>query len=251
MKAWVIGEYSKSVLMALNSAVDKGLLEDYVNDDNIPEHLIQHKENWIVVKGKIHTDDFLRKVIATGKIINNGKKFFLSHCACFCDTSASNTSFVLTDAACVPFPTAEQRKVILDNAIDFYSFLWGKPKEDCHISIISAGGDSNRSADPELYDWWQKQKNNYSHLRLEQLDVALNKRIRDEKKVDGELADVIMVKDINVGNAIWKSLTALNDTWTCAGNLMGLGIPVVLNSRGDNHWAVLDSIRIAVKNGEK
>lgn len=209
---------------------------------SMPPNSFDMEKEWMVIKGDVHTDDFLRRVIPLAKKLNGDKKLFLSHCAYFVNPCL-NRSFILTDGACVPNPTAEQREEIIKNAVWMHKKIYGD-SSDCNVSFISAGGDSNPKTDPEVYDWWKSRQSDIP-IRLEQLDVALNEEIRASKKISGPVADVVVVKDINQGNAIWKSLTAVSESgWNVFGLLVGAVFPIILTSRGDKISSIKGSIKL-------
>lgn len=211
---------------------------------NMVKSNLDIENGWMIVKGNVHTDEFLQRVIPLVKALNPQKKVFLSHCAYFTNPYI-NQEFILTDGACVPFPKPEQRTLIVQNAIDLYERLHNHEIVSPNVSFISAGGSDNSKTDPELYDWWSNTDFGDINVRLEQLDVALNEEVRKSKGVSGKTADIIVVKDINQGNAIWKSLTAVSGCgWSVSGLLMGANFPIILSSRGDNISSIKGSIKL-------
>lgn len=201
---------------------------------------------YILMKCDIHSDDFLRLVIAINKKLMNGEKFFLTHCGVFFDKSGTRPPFILTDAACIPMPDETQLTHIVNNAVKLYATVFDD-KRAPFISLISAGGDTNTKLAPTLYSWFVAHKQDFPNdtLRLEQLDVALDKNIRDEKHLTGEIADIIVVDNINTGNAIFKSLS-VSGNWEPACFLMGAKNTVVLNSRGATENALIKNIMMAI-----
>lgn len=202
------------------------------------------ENSWMFVKGNVHTEDFLQRIIPLVKALNPTEKVFLSHCAYFTNPYI-NQSFILTDAACVPAPTPEQRTYIIKNAIDLFERMHSGMDIAPNVSFISAGGSGNPKTDPELHNWWSNTDFGEINVRLEQLDVALNEEIRKSKGVSGKTADIVVVKDINQGNAIWKSLTAVSGCgWSVSGLLMGANFPIILSSRGDDISSIKGSIKL-------
>lgn len=202
----------------------------------------------ILMKCDIHSDDFLRRIIAINKKLNNGQKFYLTHCAIFSDKSGKRPPFILTDAACVPTPDAEQLTHIVQNAVSLFAQTWGVRAP--FISLISAGGDTNTKLSPLLHSWAAEHKKDFPDgtLRVEQLDVALDSNIRAEKHLTGAIADIIVVDNVNTGNAIFKSLSVLSGNWEPACFLMGGKHTIILNSRGATESALTNNIILACKN---
>mgnify|MGYP003455850749 CR=1 FL=1 len=92
---------------------------------------------------------------------------------------------------------------------------------------------------------------NYSYKSIDvlQLDAALDldiAKLKNSKTTKKDLADILIVPDINVGNAIWKSLTVFGD-FTVAGIVWGMFIPCLLNSRGDKKASYYRSLEYGVK----
>ena len=201
----------------------------------------------ILMKCDIHSDDFLRKVIAINKKLNNGEKFFLTHCGVFFDKSGNHNPFILTDAACIPMPDENQLTHIVQNAVVLYNKIFDKTRAP-FISLISAGGDTNVKISPLLHSWYAMHVNEFQKdtLRIEQLDVALDSNIRKEKHLTGESANIIVVDNINTGNAIFKSVTVLG-SWEAACFIIGAKNTVILNSRGASESALTKNILLACK----
>lgn len=201
----------------------------------------------ILMKCDIHSDDFLRRVIAINKKLTNGEKFYLTHCGIFFDKSGNRPPFILTDAACVPYPDETQLTHIVQNAVALFMKVFGTIRAPL-ISLISAGGDTNTKISPMLNTWYAEHKKEFSNgtLRIEQLDVALDKNIRNEKHLTGEIANIVVVDNINTGNAIFKSLSVLGN-WEPACFIMGAKNTVILNSRGATESALVNNIALAIK----
>lgn len=247
-KILLIGELSDACHKALDIATESGLISGYeIYDEN---KNINFDDNYILMKGYIHSEDFLRTVISISKSIclrDGLSKPLLTHCGVFRN---GDKQFILTDAACITYPDSTQRKGIIRNAAKLY-FQMNPSQKICNVSLLCAGGDTNAKANPELYSWWCDNKDEFVSdnidLRLEQLDTALNLDIRKFKGLSGDVANVVVCPEINMGNCIWKCLTSLSNGWVCAGILTGGPIPVVLNSRGDSAESMLYSIQIATE----
>lgn len=213
------------------------------------DELPSTSDELILMKCDIHSDDFLRKIIAINKKIMNGEKFYLTHCAVFMDKTNNRPPFILTDAACVPMPDENQLTHIVQNAVTLFGQVLDKTRTP-FISLISAGGDTNTKIAPLLHDWYSVHKNEFPEntLRVEQLDVALDAGVRTEKHLTGSLADIIVVDNINTGNAIFKSLSVVAGTFEPLCFLMGAKNTIILNSRGATLETLTHNIVLACKN---
>ena len=205
--------------------------------------------DFIFMKCDIHSDDFLRHVIAINKKLNNGEKFYLTHCTVFFNKSNNRPPFILTDAACVPTPDENQLTHIVQNAVSLFRQIFGTARAP-FISLISAGGDTNTKLSPMLHSWHAAHVDEFpkSTLRIEQLDVALDSSVRTEKHLTGNIADIIVVDNINTGNAIFKSLSVLSNDWEPLCFLMGTKNTIILNSRGATMETLIHNIVLACKN---
>ncbi len=204
-------------------------------------------EDFILMKCDIHSDDFLRHIIAINKKLNNGNKFYLTHCAVMFNRAGRRPPFILTDAACVPMPDMEQLTHIVQNAARLFGHVFGTSRAP-FISLISAGGDTNTKIAPMLHEWHAAHAGDFpaDTLRVEQLDVALDADIRTEKHLTGEIADIIVVDNINTGNAIFKSLSVLGN-WEPSCFLMGGKNTIILNSRGATEQTLTHNIALACR----
>ena len=164
------------------------------------------------------------------------------------DKSEKHQPFILTDAACVPSPDENQLTHIVQNAVSLFNDMFDKTRAP-FISLISAGGDTNTKLSPTLHSWFVEHEKEFpkDKLRIEQLDVALDKNVRAEKHITGGIADIVVVDNINTGNAILKSLSVLSDNWYAIGFLLGAKNTVILNSRSAQVTALTQNILLTDK----
>lgn len=238
----ITDKYKNAIENAMRECPDISGWETAPETDELPSI----DEELILMKCDIHSDDFLRHIIAINKKLKTQEKFYLTHCAVFVDTTKKRPPFILTDAACIPFPDENQLTHIVKNAVALFGKVLNKERAP-FISLISAGGDTNTKLSPTLYAWYEKHKKEFpaGTLRIEQLDVALDAGVRTEKHLTGEIADIIVVDNINTGNAIFKSLSVIAGTFEPLCFLMGGKNTIILNSRGTTQKAITDNILLA------
>jgi phosphate acetyltransferase len=239
------GKYESAIKNAMLKCPNIAGWMHALDSDDLPNQ----DDDFVFLKCDIHSDDFLRRIIAINKKLNNGEKFYLTHCAVFFDKSGNRPPFILTDAACVPMPDESQLTHIVQNAVSLFKQIFGDNRAP-FISLISAGGDTNTKLSPLLHSWYMAHINEFpqSTLRIEQLDVALDTTARTEKHLGGDIADIIVVDNINTGNAIFKSLSVLSGDWEPACFLMGAKNTIILNSRSATKDALTHNILLACKN---
>ena len=235
-------KYKNAIEKSMQQCTDIAGWEHAPDGDELPDT----NDDFIFMKCDIHSDDFLRHVIAINKKLFNGEKFYLTHCAVFFNKTNRRPPFVLTDAACVPTPDENQLTHIVQNAVSLFHKVFDKSRAP-FISLISAGGDTNTKLSPILHSWIATHINEFPSktIRVEQLDVALDKNIRNEKHLTGALADIVVVDNINTGNAIFKSLSVLSEDWYPACFLMGAKNTIILNSRGATEETLIHNILLA------
>lgn len=241
----VSDKYKNAIEKAMKQCPDLVGWEAAPDSDELPST----NDEFILMKCDIHSDDFLRRIIAINKKLTNGEKFYLTHCGVFVDKTKQRPPFILTDAACVPYPDENQLTHIVENAISLFGQFIDKTRTP-FVSLISAGGDSNIKIAPLLHDWYETHKNEFPEntLRIEQLDVALDAGVRTEKHLTGEIADIVVVDNINTGNAIFKSLSVVAGTFEPLCFLMGAKNTIILNSRGATESALMKNIVFGCKN---
>ena len=241
----ITDKYKKAIENAMRECPNIIGWEMAGESDELPE---TDDTEYIFLKCDIHSDDFLRHVIAINKKLMNGERFYLTHCAVFVERAHTKPPFILTDAACVPFPDENQLTHIVENAVSLFGRVMDKTRAP-FVSLISAGGDTNTKLSPLLNSWYGAHVNEFpaGTLRVEQLDVALDAGIRAEKHLTGKIADIIVVDNINTGNAIFKSLSVVAGTWEPLCFLMGAKNMVILNSRGATMETLTHNIIMACR----
>ena len=189
----VSDKYKNAIEKAMQQCPEIIGWEPAPDTDELPDE----NAEFILMKCDIHSDDFLRRIIAINKKQMNGEKFYLTHCGIFFDKSGNRPPFILTDAACITYPDETQLTHIVNNAVKLYAKVFGKEHAP-FISLISAGGDTNTKIAPLLHSWYNEHKNEFTYdtLRIEQLDVALDKNISAEKHLTGEIANIVVVDNI-------------------------------------------------------
>ena len=144
-------------------------------------------------------------------------------------------------------PDENQLTHIVQNAVKLFGDIFDNARAP-FISLISAGGDTNIKIAPMLHEWCAAHAVDFpaGTVRVEQLDVALDANIRDEKHLTGNIADIVVVDNINTGNAIFKALSVLGN-WEPLCFLMGGKHTIILNSRGATEQTLAHNIVLACR----
>ena len=184
-------------------------------------------------KGILQTSTLLKGVVNK----ENGIKArdTLSNVALL-DIPAYHKVVGLTDGGMVMYPTLEQKKDIIDNAVEVYKALgYDNPK----VAVLCAVETLNPKM-PETVDAAELKKMNQEGIIKDcvvegpiSFDLALDPEAAKIKGYESPVAgdaDIIIMPDISAGNLTSKALTVLGGAMM-AGIVMGAKCPIALNSR--------------------
>jgi len=203
----------------------------------------------ILMKGYIHTDDFLRAVLDKVHGLRTGS--IMSH-VFVVEWTAQDKLLFITDGAMNIAPNLEQKAAILLNAVHLAN-LFGLPEP--RVAALAAVELVN-PAMPATLDaaalGAMAQRNQFvPHAIVDgpfALDNAISPAAAAHKKITGPVAgraDILLVPDIESGNMLAKSMVCFAGR-RMIGLLLGAKAPVVLTSRADTTEAKLLSIAAAV-----
>lgn len=203
----------------------------------------------IVMKGAVTTAELLKGYFSGLKargLARPGLK--LSHIGLF-DVPGRSKLIAIADAALNPDPDLDLRAVILENSLVALRALGiDRPK----VAVISA---TEKPSDKVLSSIEGRKIAERFEGRTDlivegpiSVDLALSPDAAREKHYGGLIrgdADLLLVPTIDVGNAIYKSLTVAGGA-TTAGAVIGGAAPIILTSRGDSARSKLSSIAFAI-----
>lgn len=281
----VVGNLNDKLRNALNRCVSDKLISHFVNYEMYNEvhkkvneemHLTNaalsneefcemfisttkfDQEEWIIMKGDIHTKEFLKILIKFEKSfdpLDNGD-LFLSHIVELVnkDKKGSPKSFYLTDAA-LNTKQIEERSVLDKVISNAQYYVFSKKKgvaqidTEINTAIILAANNKNIPG----YDTVDKVINFISDIpfkkdvKIKQFDECFSSEayyIKNNKATDPAYTcpDLLVTPDITTGNVIWKSLTILNN-WYAKGYVIGGKLTTVLLSRSDSEESYYESIK--------
>ncbi len=211
--------------------------------------LVAAGEADILMKGYIHTDDFLRGVLNREQGLRTGS--IISHVFIAEDKQRGKLVFV-SDAAMNIAPDLEQKSAILLNAV-YLAKLFGVERP--RVAVLAAVELVN-PAMPATMDaaalGTMASRNQYVPSCVVDGPFALDNAISPEaaahKRIEGPVAgqaDILIVPDIEAGNIFVKSLVYFGGH-RVIGLLVGTKAPVVLTSRADTMESKLLSMAGAV-----
>lgn len=211
--------------------------------------MVSAHEADILMKGLIHTDDFLRAVLDKERGLRSGS--IMSHVYIFEHPQRQEFLF-LSDGAMNIAPNLETKAGIILNAVHTaHAFGIEVPK----VAVLAAVELVN-PAMPATVDaatlHIMCDRGQFSPKCIVDgpfaFDNAINEWAAEHKKITGPVAgkaDVLIVPSIEAGNILAKSLVYLAGL-TVAGIIVGAKAPIVLTSRADQAPAKLASIACAV-----
>lgn len=201
----------------------------------------------ILMKGMVSTAPLLKAVL--NKEFGLKKRDVLSHLAIF-QTSFYHKLLGVTDAAMNIVPGLEEKKSILENAVEVFRSLGVElpkvaalgPLEVVNEKILSTV-DAAQLKSLNI----QGKINSCLVDGPLALDNAVSLKASSLKGIHSEVAgdaDILLTPDLNSGNILYKSLIFLSDGLSAA-VILGARVPVVLTSRADSEQSKLYSIALA------
>ena len=235
---FVIGGIHSNLKHAIETAQHAKLIKNIIIDS--PEFVNCKYDNYITIKGNISTQDYLKRIIEIHKA--NGNTNRLSHC-CILENDDKDIKFILTDAA---FNTdfINNGRIITENAIWLSRQIYNQTRPIINYILAENKPNIPGYLPQEFLDYIADIGNVIHSIQCKQFDMALDPQISKLKNDNSPQADILIVSDINVGNAIWKSLTIFGG-FLASGFVVGTDYPCLLNSRGDDACSFFRSIQHA------
>ncbi|WP_349407723.1 phosphate butyryltransferase [Pseudalkalibacillus sp. SCS-8] len=203
----------------------------------------------VVMKGMVSTSVILKAVLNKEFGLRTGK--VLSHVAAF-EIDGFDRLIFVTDAAMNIAPDLKQKADIIQNAVDVARKLG---VETPKVAPITAVEVVNPSMEATLDAAALSQMNSRGQIKdcivdgPLALDNAVSLEAASHKGISGEVAgqaDILLVPNIETGNALYKSLIYFARAKVGA-VISGAKAPIVLTSRADTAESKLNSIALAVR----
>lgn len=237
----LIGKKEKiaEILKKLNVKYDLNNIISTESDKEAAEKtvgLINTKKADFIMKGKLQTADLLRAVVDKEKGLRTGK--VMSHVVIL-EVPAYHKLIAVTDGGMMMYPNADEKKQILENAVDVYHAMgYECPKVAVLAAVETVNPKMPETVDADIL----KKMNQTGEIKdciVEgpiSVDLTFNResaQIKGYKSpVTGE-ADILLVPNITTGNIMSKALIEMADA-NMAGMIVGAKVPIVLTSRGSS-----------------
>jgi len=240
--------------LAEQAALELG--KDEVLDEPIPEvaalratELVSTGKADVLMKGYIHTDDFLRAVLDKDVGLRAGLR--MSH-VFFAQMPGYDRLIMVTDAAMNIAPDLEAKAEIILNAVHLAHVLGiPEPRIACLAAVELLNPKMQATVDATcLHKMWERGQFPDGCIIDGPFgfDNAISLAAAQHKKIGGPvagLADCLLVPCIEAGNILVKSFVYAAGA-KVAGGVVGAKAPVVLTSRADSAEAKFYSIAMAV-----
>jgi phosphate acetyltransferase len=200
-----------------------------------------------LMKGSLHTDELMAAVVARGTGLRTERR--VSHCFVM-DVPGHEDPLIITDAAVNISPTLDEKRDIVQNAIDLAHALRFPA---ARVAILSAMETINSKVPSTLDAAALCKMADRQQITGGILDgpLALDNAISEEAaKIKGIRspvaghANVLVVPDLEAGNLLAKSLSFLAGA-DAAGIVLGARVPIILTSRADSVMTRLASCAVA------
>jgi phosphate butyryltransferase len=227
----------KEVFSYLNENLDEEAIINVEDDTAAAKkavELIHENKADFIMKGKIQTADLLREVVNKEKGLRTGR--IMSHFV-FDEIPNYHKLIVTTDGGMVMYPTLEEKKQIIENAVDTLIALgYENPKVAVLAAVEKVNPKMPESVDAALL----KEMNKNGEIKnciVEgpiSYDLTMSKESAEIKGYSSPVvgdADVLVVPNITAGNILGKALVYSAGA-KMAGFIVGAQVPIVLTSRG-------------------
>jgi phosphate acetyltransferase len=209
--------------------------------------LIREGKGELLMKGSLHTDELMKEVTSSATGLRTERR--ISHVFVMDVPDHPETLFI-TDAAINIFPSLDDKRDIVQNAIDLWTGIGlGTPR----VAILSAV-ETVTTKIPSTIEaaalCKMAERGQITGGLLEgplAFDNAIDPEAARIKGIGGPVAghgQILVVPDLEAGNMLAKNLTFLAKA-DAAGIVLGARVPIVLTSRADSVRTRLASCAVA------
>ncbi len=212
--------------------------------------IISEKKADVLMKGLIDSSVLLSTMLRYGREVGVYKKGLISHLSMVSIPNMNKLCFI-TDCGVNIAPSLEDKKNIVENAVSYASKL---DFENMKVACLCAKEKPYKKM-PATMDAVVLQKMSLDGTIANCLisgplafDNIISKEAAAIKGVTDHVAgeaDIILVPNIETGNAMLKSMIYVSGA-QMAGVIVGADVPIVFPSRADDHHTKMSSIYMAL-----
>jgi len=198
--------------------------------------MVREGQAQVLVKGSLHTDELMSAVVDAATGLRTERR--ISHVFVI-DLAAYPRLLLITDAAVNIAPTLEEKRDIVQNAIDLAQAIGVERPKIAIVSAVETVTSKLKSTIDAAALCKMADRRQITGGDLEgplAFDNAVNLEAAKDKQIGGNVAgqaDVIVVPDLEAGNMLAKQLTFLAGAES-AGIVLGARAPIALTSRADS-----------------
>jgi len=240
----------EKILKSINFLSDELTIIDTADDVSSAKaacSFVRDKKADILMKGHIHTADFLRAVLDKESGFRTGS--FMSHVFVL---ERLDKLLLISDGAMNISPKLEQKEQIIFNTLKICRVLGiKKPKVAVLAALEMVNPVMPATVDAEILSGMSNQGKFGQDCFVDgpfALDNAIDQESARLKGLTGNVAgkaDVLIVPNIESGNILAKSFLYFAGG-SIAGVLVGAAVPIVLTSRADSDGSKFYSIALSV-----
>ena len=209
--------------------------------------IVRQGQAHLLMKGSLHTDELMAEVVRRDTGLRTERR--VSHVFAM-DVPTYHKPLLLTDAAVNIAPTLDDKRDIVQNAVDLARTLgMQEPK----VAILSAV-ETVTTKIPSTIDaaalCKMTERGQIVGAILDgplAFDNAISAQAARTKGITSPVAgdaDILIVPDLEAGNMLAKNLTFLSQA-DAAGIVLGARVPIILTSRADSQRTRMASCAVA------
>ena len=210
--------------------------------------LVRSGEAALLMKGSLHTDELMHEVVAHGTGLRTERR--LSHVYVM-DVPSYPRPLLITDAALNIAPTLEEKRDIIQNAIDLAHVMGIELPKVAVLAAVETVNPSMRSTLDAAALCKMADRGQITGGLLDgplAFDNAVSPQAAKQKGIVSPVAgqaDILVVPDLEAGNMLAKQLSFLAGA-DAAGVIVGARVPIILTSRADSERTRIASCALAV-----
>jgi phosphate butyryltransferase len=209
--------------------------------------LVRSGEADLLMKGHLQTAEFLRAVLDKEAGLRTER--LLSQVT-VTEKPEGEGLILITDCAMNIAPTLQEKKKILENAVELAVGLGvEKPKAALLCAVETVNSDMPETLDAAILSK-MADRGQIKNVQVDgplALDNAVSPSSAEHKGIKSPVAgraDILVVPDIRVGNALHKSLIYFAGR-EVASVVMGAKVPIIMTSRADSPETKFRSVALA------
>jgi phosphotransacetylase len=210
--------------------------------------LVTDGEAQLLMKGSLHTDELLHAVLSPESSLRTGRR--LSHVYLF-DVPSYPKPLLVTDAAINIAPDVEEKRDIIQNAIDLAHVMGIVEPKVALLSAVETINPKIKSTLDAAALCKMAERGQIQGGILDgplAFDNAISPAAAAEKGIKSPVAgqaDILLVPDLEAGNMLAKQLSFLGGA-DAAGVVLGGRVPIILTSRADAERTRMASCAVAM-----